>query len=151
MFFGEGSLLFISCNLTPGFTSLCLFRLKELLCLLRPRQKYPQKSLAPMCQKCDNACDVKQHSTANGPEREFARDARAQIRGVMDPLSVLEHQVMVGNWLALHAPKHSRFNIVSRSIAVLRPCLGLGLACSLAAFPSLPSSISCITSGFLLC
>ena len=95
--FGEVSLLFISCNLTPGFTSLYLFRLKELLCLLRPRQKYPQKSLAPMCQRCDNAYGVKQHSIANGPEREFARDARAQIRGVMDPLSVLEHQVMVGN------------------------------------------------------
>ena len=97
MFFGEGRLLFVSCNLTPSFTSLYVFRLKELLCLLRPRQKYLQKSLAPMYRRCDNAYDVKQHSTANGPEREFARDARAQILGVMDLLSVLEHQVMVGD------------------------------------------------------
>tara|TARA_B100001057_G_scaffold152909_2_gene153036 strand:- start:21000 stop:21152 length:153 start_codon:yes stop_codon:yes gene_type:complete len=50
-----------------------------------------------MYQRFDNAYDVKQHFTANGPEKEFARDARAQIRGVMDPLSVLEHRVMVGD------------------------------------------------------
>ena len=97
MFLGEGSSLFISCNLTPGFTSLYLFRLKELLCLLRPRQKYPQKSLAPMYQRCDNAYDVKQHSIVSGPEREFARDAKAQTHGVMDPRLVPDHQVMEGD------------------------------------------------------
>ena len=106
MFFGEGSLLFISCNLTPGFTSLYLFRLKELLCLLRPRQKYPQKSLAPMYQRCDNAYDVKQHFTANGPGREFARDVRAQILGVMVLLLGPARQVMVGDTSASSRPDH---------------------------------------------
>ena len=134
MFFGESSLLFISCNLTPGFTSLYLFRLKELLCLLRPRQKYPQKSLAPMYQRCDNAYDVKQHFTANGPEKEFARDARAQIRGVMDPLLVLEHRVMVGNRLAFPELKCPPFKYCKQiNYSVMTP-LGLGpsvLACRL--------------------
>ena len=111
MFFGEGSLLFISCNLTPGFTSLYLFRLKELLCLLRPRQKYPLKSLAPMYQRQDNAYDVKQHFTANGPGREFARDVRAQILGVMVLLLGPARQVMAGDRSASSRPDHLFLNI----------------------------------------
>ena len=127
MFFGEVSLLFISCNLTPSFTSLYLFRLNELSCLLRPRQKYPQKSPAPMYQRCDNAYDVKQHFTASGPEREFARDARAQIHGVMDPLLVLEHQVMVGDRLALLEPKRSPFKYSKQKNNCVMNLLGPGL------------------------
>ncbi len=50
-----------------------------------------------MYQRCDNAYDVKQHSTANGPEREFARVVRAQILGVMGLRSGPVRQVMAGN------------------------------------------------------
>ena len=126
MFFGEGSLLFISCNLTPGFTSLYLFRLKELLCLLRPRPKYPQKSLAPMYQRCDNAYDVKQHFTANGPGREFARDVRAQILGVMVLLLGPARQVMAGDRSASSRPDHLFLNIFRSIKDTIMTLLGLG-------------------------
>ena len=82
------------------------FRFKELLCLLRPRQKYPLKSLAPMYQRQDNAYDVKQHFTANGPGREFARDVRAQILGVMVLLLGPARQVMAGDTSASSRPDH---------------------------------------------
>ena len=87
-----------------------------------------------MYQRCDNAYDVKQHFTANGPEKEFARDARAQIRGVMDPLSVLEHRAMVGNRLAFPELKRPSFKYCKQiNYSVMTP-LGLGpsvLACRL--------------------
>ena len=87
-----------------------------------------------MYQRCDNAYDVKQHSTANGPEREFARDARAQIRGVMDPRSVPGHQVMVGDSIAFPEPKGPPFKYRKQIDNSVMTPLGLGpyvLACRL--------------------
>jgi hypothetical protein len=54
---------------------------------------------------------VKQHFTANGPEREFARDVRAQILGVMGLLLGPALQVMAGDEVAPSSPEHPLFKI----------------------------------------
>ena len=59
-----------------------------------------------MYQRQDNAYDVKQHFTANGPGREFARDVRAQILGVMVLLLGPARQVMAGDTSASSRPDH---------------------------------------------
>ena len=59
--------------------------------------------------RCDNAYDVKQHSTANGPESEFARVVRAQILGVMGLLLGPALQVIAGDGIASSGPEHSIF------------------------------------------
>ena len=64
-----------------------------------------------MYQRCDNAYDVKQHSTASGPEREFARDVRAQILGVTVLLLDPARQVMAGDRSASSRPDHLSLNI----------------------------------------
>ena len=54
---------------------------------------------------------MKQHSTANGPEREFARDVRAQILGVTVLLLGPARQVMAGDRSASSRPDHISLNI----------------------------------------
>ena len=70
---------------------------------------------------------MKQHSTANGPEREFARDVRAQILGVTVLLLGPARQVIAGEKSASSRPDHSSLNIFRSIKDTIMTPLGLGL------------------------
>ena len=71
-----------------------------------PATEVPTEEPRADVPKVRQCFDVKQHFTANGPVKEFARDVRAQIRGVMDPLSGPARQVMAGDRSASSRPDH---------------------------------------------